>query len=103
MLALVIFCLMSPGLKNYKYYTDTKPAMALPFPSGSCLKRQERAFAIGGDRASPALLLRVGWSVIGNEVVWVAHTAIGCSVTCHSTTKRGANHIDVGEGSDGPT
>ena len=62
MLALVIFCLMSPGLKNYKYYitADTKPAMALPFPSGSCLKRQERAFAIGGDRASPALLLRVG-------------------------------------------
>lgn len=33
------------------------------------------------------------WSVIGNEV---AHTAM----ECHSTMKQGANHVDVGEGSD---
>ena len=37
-----------------------------------------------------------GWSVIGNEVVEVAHTAI----ECHSTMKWDANHVDVGEGSD---
>ena len=41
-----------------------------------------------------------GWSVIGNEVVEVAHTAMECSVVqCHSTMKWDASHIDASEGS----
>jgi len=45
-------------ISSYYIIADTKPAMAFLFPSWP--GRDGNAFAIGGDKASPALLLQVG-------------------------------------------